>query len=234
MPVIDDSASIIRCCNKVFAQTRFSHLGIPTPTTLIITAETPIDAIEAAIAYPIVLKTPDGSFSRSVIKVENRADLLVNRAIMCTPSHFILAQEFLPTAFDWRIGVLAGEPLFACQYRMARGHWQIIRHYGERRSVAGRVTAVPLAEVPRDVLTVALRASQAMGSGLYGVDLKQTAKGPLVIEVNDNPDIRHGLEDGAEGDAVWLRILSWYRLAQMKGLMRPALPPRSAPRRRRA
>src|SRR5262245_37265394 len=31
----------------------------------------------------------------------------------------LLTQKFLPTEFDWRVGVLAGEPLFVCQYRMA-------------------------------------------------------------------------------------------------------------------
>lgn len=37
----------------------------------------------------------------------------------------LLTQKFLPTEFDWRVGVLAGEPLFVCQYRMARGEDQV-------------------------------------------------------------------------------------------------------------
>ena len=32
----------------------------------------------------------------------------------------LLAQKFMPTDFDWRVGVLDGEPLFVCQYQMAR------------------------------------------------------------------------------------------------------------------
>jgi glutathione synthase/RimK-type ligase-like ATP-grasp enzyme len=49
----------------------------------------------------------------------------------------LLTQKFLPTEFDWRVGVLAGEPLFVCQYRMARGHWQIVKHRADGSSREG-------------------------------------------------------------------------------------------------
>jgi hypothetical protein len=32
------------------------------------------------------------------------------------------------TEFDWRIGILNGQALYACQYFMSRGHWQIYNH----------------------------------------------------------------------------------------------------------
>ena len=47
---------------------------------------------------------------------------------MLTSSDLVIAQEFVPTSFDWRIGVLDGEPIFACQYRMARAHWQVVKY----------------------------------------------------------------------------------------------------------
>ena len=49
-----------------------------------------------------------------------------------------------------------------------------------------------------------------MGDGLYGVDMKQTDKGLHIMEVNDNPDVNHGVEDAAEKDRVWEKILSWF------------------------
>jgi glutathione synthase/RimK-type ligase-like ATP-grasp enzyme len=49
-----------------------------------------------------------------------------------------------------------------------------------------------------------------MGEGLYGVDMKQTERGLYVIEVNDNPDVNHGVEDVVEKDRVWEKILNWF------------------------
>ena len=43
----------------------------------------------------------------------------------------------MPTDYDWRIGVLDGEPLFACKYKMARGHWQIIKHEADGKYTEG-------------------------------------------------------------------------------------------------
>jgi glutathione synthase/RimK-type ligase-like ATP-grasp enzyme len=51
-------------------------------------------------------------------------------------SELIIAQEFLPTAFDWRVGIFDRQPLFACRYYMAKRHWQILR-----RDPAGLKTA---------------------------------------------------------------------------------------------
>lgn len=45
------------------------------------------------------------------------------------------------------------------------------------------------------LLDVALKAGNSIGTGLYGVDLKEVDNEYYVIEVNDNPNIDHGLED---------------------------------------
>ena len=43
----------------------------------------------------------------------------------------MVAQSFLPTEFDWRVGILDGEVLFVCRYYMARRHWQIVHRKKE-------------------------------------------------------------------------------------------------------
>ncbi|MBF3061311.1 RimK family alpha-L-glutamate ligase, partial [Pseudomonas aeruginosa] len=57
------------------------------------------------------------------------------------------------------------------------------------------------------VLELALEAAGRIGDGLYGVDLKQAGDKVLVIEVNDNPNIDAGIEDGQLGDELYRRIL---------------------------
>lgn len=92
--------------------------------------------------------------------------------VLFDKSSILLAQEFTPTDFDWRIGILNGEPLYACKYYMAKGHWQIYCHYASGRSRCGLVETIPIYQVPRKVLDTALRAASFIGKGLYGVDLK--------------------------------------------------------------
>jgi glutathione synthase/RimK-type ligase-like ATP-grasp enzyme len=157
-----------------------------------------------------VVKIPDGSFSRGVHKVSSSEEFKRVADELFEETDLLLAQKFLPTEFDWRIGILSGEPLFACQYRMARGHWQIVKHRPDGTAREGGFKTFALEQTPREVIDLAVRAAKPIGDGLYGVDLKETANGFVVMEVNDNPNLEHGIEDAVGKDEVWMRILKWF------------------------
>lgn len=227
LPAIDDPVSILRCCNKVFLHERLKAEGVPQPRTLAVRADT-LAAAGEALGFPLVLKVPDGACSRGVVRVDTPAELPVAGRRLLRRSRLILAQEYLYTEFDWRIGVLAGQPLFACRYGMVRGHWQIFRHAGDGSSEEGATEPVPLDAVPPEVLSAALAAAALIGTGLYGVDLKETAQGPVVIEVNDNPNIDVGLEDACLGDALYERLLVHFLERIEAGEDRAAAPARAA------
>jgi glutathione synthase/RimK-type ligase-like ATP-grasp enzyme len=74
---------------------------------------------------PVVLKLPDSTFSRGVVKAKTPEELEQHLDEILKESDLAIAQEYMPSDFDWRIGVLDGKPLYACKYFMARGHWQI-------------------------------------------------------------------------------------------------------------
>ncbi len=76
------------------------------------------------------------------------------------------------------------------------------------RAKAAFDIAIP--DAPPRVIEVALRAARAIGNGLYGVDVKESADRLAVIEVNDNPNLDHGVEDQVGKDEVWSRILQWF------------------------
>jgi glutathione synthase/RimK-type ligase-like ATP-grasp enzyme len=208
--VIDDPVSILRCTNKVFLAELFARKGIPHPKTLVAHADN-VESIADAVGLPCVLKRPDSSFSRGVIRVESPEELRTQVAGFLRDSELVVAQAFTPSEFDWRIGVLGGEALFACRYHMVRGHWQIVAtgRRGQRRY--GRVEAVPLAHVPSDAVRIAVRAARLIGDGLYGVDVKETRKRCLVMEVNDNPNVDAGFEDAILGDRLYLTVMDWFR-----------------------
>lgn len=192
--VIDDPESILKCTNKVFLAELLERYRVPHPKTMIAHRDNR-DAVVAQLGLPCVLKQPDSAFSQGVCKCETAEAFQTSLDHLSDSSELVIAQEFLPTEFDWRIGVLDGRPLYACRYYMARAHWQIARTDENGHTKDGRVVAVPFTDVPRNVLTTALRAAHLIGNGLYGVDLKQVGRRVYVIEINDNPNIDHGFED---------------------------------------
>jgi glutathione synthase/RimK-type ligase-like ATP-grasp enzyme len=209
MPVIDDPVSMIRCTNKVYLHEMMEARGVPTPPTVMLAEDDDLVRAEKLLGWPMVVKIPDGSFSRGVHKVDDFAALKALTDKLFEDTDLLLAQAFMPTEFDWRVGVLEGEPLFVCQYRMARGHWQIIKH-GPNGVREGGFRTMEIAEAPPQVIEVALKAARAIGAGLYGVDVKETPNGLAVIEVNDNPNLEHGVEDQVGKEEIWNRILQWY------------------------
>ncbi|QPK63493.1 RimK family protein [Methylomonas sp. LL1] len=207
--VIDDPTSILRCANKVYLADMFRTHKVPSPKTWILHRGNAahLDKLEATAGFPVVIKIPDGSFSRGIVKVNNRRELEQKVAELFEQSALLLAQEFLYTDFDWRIGVFNHKALYACRYFMVKNHWQIYRH-GANRTDSGNFATMPTFEVPKAVLDAALRATQPIGNGLYGVDVKEIDGKGYVIEVNDNPNIDSGIEDKYLGDELYRLIMS--------------------------
>ena len=203
--VIDDPESILKCTNKVYLAELLSRHGVPTPRTLMVHREN-VGQIIPTLSLPVVLKQPDSAFSAGVVKVENEAELQQRAHELLGRSELIVAQEWLPTEFDWRVGVLDRRPLYVCKYFMAPGHWQIISR-GGGETQEGPWQALSVGETPEEVVRVALKAAGLIGNGLYGVDLKQVGNRVVVIEVNDNPSIEAGVEDGVMKDALYREIV---------------------------
>jgi glutathione synthase/RimK-type ligase-like ATP-grasp enzyme len=154
-----------------------------------------------------VLKRPDSSFSRGVVKVASQAELNAQLTQLFEDSDLLVAQEFLPTTFDWRIGILNRKPMYACKYFMAADHWQIVRTDANGDSRYGKCETIPVELAPRRAVSAALKAANLIGDGLYGVDVKESNKKFYVIEVNDNPNIDVGVEDAVLRDEIYNRIM---------------------------
>lgn len=209
MVVIDDPQSILRCTNKIYLSDLLKSRRIPTPRTEVLYRDDPksMAAIAEQLGFPLVLKVPDGSFSRGVIKVDDVAALKQSSEDLFAQSALLLAQEYLPTEFDWRIGVLNHQALFACQYFMSRGHWQIYNHKAKGEARSGDFKTLPIRDAPSEVVKLALKATQAIGDGFYGVDIKVVGGRPVVIEVNDNPNVDYGIEDAYLGEDLYRRVM---------------------------
>lgn len=209
MVVIDDPTSILRCTNKIYLNDLLASKKLPTPRTEVVFRDdaAKLAALPDVLGFPIVLKIPDGSFSRGISKVSTPEELKAAAAKLFEHTALLLAQEYMYTEFDWRIGVLAGQPLYACQYFMSRGHWQIYDHGAKGAAKSGGFRTLPVRDAPAEVVKLALKATAVIGDGLYGVDIKATDDRVAIIEVNDNPSIDAGVEDAYLGEDLYRRIM---------------------------
>lgn len=210
MVVVDDPESILKCTNKVYLAELMKKFKIPMPKTMIVHKDNK-DLVLKELGLPCVLKQPDGSFSTGVVKVtdkhtlEDELDKFINR------SELIIAQEFTPTDFDWRIGILDKKPLYACKYFMAKNHWQIYNWHANKHSMVGNFETLPIQKVPHKIIEIALKAASLIGDGFYGVDLKKLDDDRVVvIEINDNPSIDHGVEDAVLNEKLYFSIMQYF------------------------
>lgn len=207
--VMDDPGSILRCTNKIYLADLFATHKVPAPRTWVLGRNQPeqLADLVSDLGFPMVVKIPDGSFSRGVVKVSDVEQLHEKTAELFAQSSLLLVQEFLYTDFDWRIGVLNNRAIYACRYYMVKNHWQIYRHQANKKPDTGRFDTLPTFEVPKNVIQAALKATRPIGDGFYGVDVKESADSVYVIEVNDNPNIDSGVEDRYLGKELYLLIM---------------------------
>ncbi|KTD04843.1 ribosomal protein S6 modification protein [Legionella geestiana] len=204
--VVDDPQSIIKCGNKVYLAELLKSHQIKTPETRFISK---FDKELPALSFPCVLKKPDSAFSRGVVKIEDTKALQKALNQFFKTSDLVLVQPFIPTEYDWRIGVLDNKPLFACRYFMAQNHWQIY-NWAVDGGAGGNSEAIALADVPHDVMRAAVKSSKLIGDGFYGIDIKQHNGQCHVIEINDNPSIDYGVEDELLGDALYKEVMQYF------------------------
>ncbi|HEX2542884.1 MAG TPA: RimK family protein [Caldimonas sp.] len=218
MPVVDDPDSILKCTNKVFLSELMQRHRIPEAKTMIVHREN-LHEVVPTLGLPCVLKLPDSGFGLDVLKIEAEDQLASQAERFFRISELLIAQQWLPTGFDWRVGVYDRRPLFVCKYFMAPGHWKVNRIEPGQEVVEGETVAVSVGEAPEIVVDTAVRAANLIGRGLYGVDLKQVDDRCYLIEVNDNPNIDAGNEDQVLGPALYREVMGVYarRIAERRG-----------------
>jgi glutathione synthase/RimK-type ligase-like ATP-grasp enzyme len=207
LAVIDDPASILKCTNKVYLHELLNTNKILTPKSFVLTEEN-CPLLQGKLPFPFILKQPDGAFSKGVFKINNLGEFKKVREGMFEKSDLLIAQEFLPTPFDWRVGVIDSQVIYVCKYFMASQHWQIVNWSADKEATRdGEVESIPVDQAPSGLLKTALKATSLIGKGLYGVDMKEVDGKFYVIEINDNPNIDAGIEDKILKDRLYSIVM---------------------------
>ena len=105
--VIDDPESILKCTNKVFLAELLQRNHIACPKTMI-AHKGNLEAVLRELGLPCILKKPDSSFSQGVLKATTLEEFVAHAHLLLDDSDLIIAQQFLPTDYDWRIGIKIG------------------------------------------------------------------------------------------------------------------------------
>ncbi|ABR55317.1 RimK domain protein ATP-grasp [Methanococcus vannielii SB] len=208
--VIDDSKSIRICADKINMYSHMIKNGINIPKTIFMKKsevnEGNAEKIISELGLPLVLKEPSTSFSVRVEKITSLEEFMKVANRFTRLSDIFVVQEFIGSKFDWRIGVINGEIIYTCKYHLPKESFKI-QDCIDGHMVFCTVESIPLDEVPKKVLELGLKAANAVGNGLYGIDLKERNGEVYVIEVNDNPSMET-TEDEFYPEA-YLKIISY-------------------------
>jgi glutathione synthase/RimK-type ligase-like ATP-grasp enzyme len=205
LKVVDDPESIQICANKIHQYALLEKFGVPHIPTVFLNRDelhhkNIVEAFDA-LGKPVVIKAPYTSFSRYVEKAACESSFRDITKRFFKKSDVLALQKFVPTAFDWRVGVLNNEVLYVCKYMIPKGRWKHgAKLRGKPTVIWGRTVAMKKKNAPQRVKEVALKACSVVGKGLYGVDLKEVDGDYVVVEVNDNPSVYAGYEDRCNKD----------------------------------
>jgi glutathione synthase/RimK-type ligase-like ATP-grasp enzyme len=198
IPVIDDPESIQICSDKINMYSHLIRKNVALPKTVFmpkedLTVENVTNLFDE-LGTPLILKEPSTSFSLRVERVNDIAEFFHVAKRFIKLSDWIVVQQYVESKYDWRIGVLNGEFLYACKYTIPSVTFKIQASVNGHIVYCG-VESVPEDKVPAHVRRLGIDAGNAIGHGLYGVDIKNNNGDACVIEVNDNPSIESGEDD---------------------------------------
>jgi [lysine-biosynthesis-protein LysW]--L-2-aminoadipate ligase len=184
--VVNDSKTSLTCGDKVLTTIALVKRGVPTPRTLLAFSES--SALKAAeeVGYPAILKPVYGSWGRLVAPLKDplSAKALIEARIHLHPIyHVFYIQEMVRRPpRDIRTFVV-GQEVVAGIYRLQpEGEWRTNTHLGGK--------AVPC-KLTDEIVELSLRAAEAVGGGILGVDMMEGPEGLLIHEVNHVVEFRN-------------------------------------------
>jgi ribosomal protein S6--L-glutamate ligase len=212
-PVLNRACAIALTKDKLRCLQMLVEQGFPAPSTIL--SRFPQN-IERAIAYlggpPVILKLLRGSQGAGVILGESAPAVEAMLDTMWNLGQDIMLQQFVAESrgCDLRILVLGGKVVAAMRRSAKKGDFRSNIHCGGT-GVREKLT--------RNAEALALRAAAVAGLDLAAVDLLESSKGLLVLEVNSSPGFQ-GMEE-ATGLDIAGRIMR-YATTKRNALVRPS------------
>lgn len=193
IPVVNESAAIFRARDKLRSMQLLSRMDVDIPRTYICRHPEELrHAVKYCGGFPIILKLQQGTQGVGVMIADSYSSCESILDTFYGMGQIILIQEFIKESRgkDIRAFVIGDQVVAAMRREAKVGEFRSNIH----RGATGR--PVKLDETQEDV---ALRAADAHGLQVAGVDMLLGRDGPKVIEVNASPGFE-GLEAATDLD----------------------------------
>jgi [lysine-biosynthesis-protein LysW]---L-2-aminoadipate ligase len=184
VPTVNAPEVVELAGDKILSTLRLAERGIPVPRTEIaLDPEAAMTALDR-VGYPAVLKPAVGSWGRLMAKVDSpeaAEQILEHKVALGAPIHSVFyVQEYVAKPDrDLRIFVVGGEIVAA-----------MFRRSSEWRTNAARGATAEPASLSPELDELARQAADAVGGGVLAVDVLESSRGPLVLEVNPTPEFK--------------------------------------------
>jgi ribosomal protein S6--L-glutamate ligase len=175
-----ESQALVRSRDKLRSMQILSRAGLGLPKTVFSNYSKDVDKILAEVGgTPVVIKLLEGTQGLGVVLADNdKAAISVMEAFNGLKAR-VIVQEFIREAKG------------ADMKRQAKE--------GEFRSNLHRGGTAEVITLSRQEEIAAIKAAKALGLGIAGVDMLQSDRGPLIIEVNSSPGLE-GIESATQKD----------------------------------
>lgn len=194
---VNESVAISRSRDKLRSLQLLSRKDVGLPRTGFANKPDNIkDLIKNVGGAPLVIKLLEGTQGIGVVLADtNKAAESIIEAFMGLKAD-ILVQEYIKEAggADLRCFVVGGHVVAAMKRQGAEGEFRSNLHRG------GTANLITLSE---DERLTAVKAASVMGLNVCGVDILQSANGPVVMEVNSSPGLE-GIEQATDKDVAGL------------------------------
>ena len=194
-----ESQALVRSRDKLRSLQILSRAGLGLPKTIFTNYSRNVEEIVAqAGGAPVIIKLLEGTQGIGVILAEtNKAAESVIEAFNNLQAR-VIVQEFIKEAggADIRAFIVDGHVVGAMKRQGKEGEFRSNLHRG------GSAEVIKLTDEEE---IAALKAAKAMGLGIAGVDMLQSSRGPLILEVNSSPGLE-GIEAATGKDIATIII----------------------------
>lgn len=196
-----ESQALVRSRDKLRSLQILSRAGLGLPKTAFTNYSKDVKTVVKNVGgAPCVIKLLEGTQGVGVVLAENQnAAESVLEAFNGLKAR-VIVQEFIKEAggADIRAFVVDGVVVGAMKRQGKEGEFRSNLHRGGSAQVI---------ELTDEEENAALKAAKVLGLGIAGVDMLQSKKGPLIMEVNSSPGLE-GIE-GATGKDIANTIIRY-------------------------
>ncbi|MEP2446546.1 alpha-L-glutamate ligase [Balneola sp. EhC07] len=188
-----ESQALVRSRDKLRSLQILAKAGVGLPKTVFTNYSKEVDKlIDSVGGAPLIVKLLEGTQGYGVVLAPTKKAAQSMIEAFHSMKARVIVQEFIKESkgADIRVFVVNGKVAGAMKRQGKEGEFRSNLHQG------GSGSLIKLSKKEREA---ALTAAQAMGLPIAGVDMLQSERGPLILEVNSSPGLE-GIEKSTGKD----------------------------------